>query len=312
MSANYQSGVIAQANSDALFITLNVKQGQDQQVVHALKQMQFTVDLLKARFSVQDLHAVIAIGSEYWDRLTFHISNPAPLRPALFTSFPVLHGATNAPSTPADILLHLRSNRRDITFELARALMALLGDAVDVVEDVSCFRYLDARDLTGFVDGTENPEGEHRKDVALVGEEDAAFAGGSYIHLQRYIHNLNQWSQQSVKEQEDTYGRTKDDNVEYPSSEKPLTAHTKRASLKDSAGDSIEILRHSMPYGNVTEAGLVFASYCHTPENFTLILKSMVEGDSHGHSDRLMQFTTAVTGQAFFAPPLHWFDEQVC
>lgn len=309
MPANYQSGVIAPASSDALFITLNVKQGRDQEIIHALQQIQHSVSQFQERFSAQSVHAVIAIGSDYWDRLTFHLPNASQRRPALLASFPIMQGVVNMPATPVDLLLHLRSNRRDITFKLARELMALFSDAVEIAEDVSCFRYLDARDLTGFVDGTENPQGDHKKSVALVGDEDDIFAAGSYIHLQRYVHNLDRWNAQSVKDQEDVYGRTKEDNVEYPSDQKPATAHTKRASLKDSHGHSVEILRHSMPYGNLTEAGLLFASYCRTPESFTLILKSMVEGDGNGHTDKLMQFTTAITGQAFFAPSLSWFEK---
>ncbi len=309
MPANYQSGVIAPASSDALFITLNAKQGRDQQIIHVLQQIQTAISEFQARFSSQSVHAVVAIGSDYWDRLNFHIPRGLQHRPAFLTAFPVTHGVVNMPVTPVDLLLHLRSNRRDITFQLAQELMLLFGDAVEVAEEISCFRYLDARDLTGFVDGTENPQGDHKKAVALVGDEDELFAGGSYIHLQRYVHNLGRWAAQSVKEQEDVYGRTKEDNIEYPSDKKPLTAHTKRASLKDGHGDSIEILRHSMPYGNLSEAGLLFASYCRTPSNFTLMLKSMVEGDSDGHTDKLMQYTTAITGQAFFAPPLRWFSE---
>lgn len=305
MPANYQSGIVADATSDALFITLNVKPGYEYHVTQALKQMQKIVVMYQQKFSGQSLHAVVAIGSEYWDRLNF--SEGEVLKPALLTSFPQLHGAVNMPSTPADLLLHLRSNRRDITYELARALLGELSDAVEIEEEVSCFCYLDARDLTGFVDGTENPQGDHKKEVALVGEEDATFSQGSYIHLQRYIHDLSHWEMLPLKEQEDTYGRTKQDNIEYPSAEKSLVAHTKRASVKDGEGNSVEILRHSMPYGSLSEAGLLFASYCRTPENFTLILKSMVEGDAHGHTDRLMQYTKAVTGQSFFAPPLDWF-----
>lgn len=309
MPANYQSGVIAPASSDALFITLNVKQGRDQDIIHALQQVQQTISQFQERFSAQSVHAVVAIGSDYWDRLTFHIPNASRQKPALLTPFPTVKGVVSMPVTPVDLLLHLRSNRRDITFKLARELVALLGDAIEIAEDISCFCYLDARDLTGFVDGTENPQGDHKKLIALVGDEDEAFADGSYIHLQRYVHDLDRWGAQPVKDQEDVYGRTKQDNIEYPSDEKPLTAHTKRASLKDSQGDSVEILRHSMPYGNLTEAGLLFASYCRTPENFTLILKSMVEGGGDGNTDKLMEYTTAVTGQAFFAPPLSWFAQ---
>ncbi|WP_293267454.1 Dyp-type peroxidase [Neptunomonas sp.] len=305
MPANYQSGVVADATSDALFITLNVKQGYETQITHALKQLQKIIVKHQQQFSGQSLHAVVAIGSEYWDRQNF--SGGKASKPALLTPFPQFHGVANMPSTPADLLLHLRSNRRDITYELARALLKVLSDAVEIDEEVSCFRYLEARDLTGFVDGTENPQGDHKKEVALVGDEDEAFSQGSYIHLQRYIHDLSKWETQPLKDQENIYGRTKKDNIEYQSEEKALTAHTKRASVKDDQGKSIEILRHSMPYGSLSEAGLLFASYCRTPENFTLMLKSMVEGDDHGHSDRLLDYTTAVTGNAFFAPPLNWF-----
>lgn len=301
MNANYQSGVIADANSDALFVTLNVVEGSNEAVKQALAQSQSVIDTMKQQFSGQSLHAVIAIGSEYWP----HIS-PSK-RPLLLTNFPSVKGAVEMPITPADLLLHIRSDRHDMTFELATRLIALFGSHVTIAEEVSCFRYLDARDLTGFVDGTENPQGDHKKEVALVGEEDSDFEDGSYIHLQRYVHDLPKWHAQTLKAQEDTYGRTKADNIEYSSEDKPLTAHTKRTSLKDDQGQSLEILRHSMPYGTLQESGLLFASYCRTPENFTLMLKSMVEGDEQGNHDRLMGFTKAVTGQAFFAPPLTWF-----
>lgn len=301
MSLAYQSGVIAEANSDALFITLNVDVQQLAAFRTALAGLPDQVQQFKQRFSSQAVHAVIAIGSEFWDQVDTQ-------RPVELANFPRVTGQVQMPITPVDVLLHLRSDRRDITYALARLLLSTLGQTVCVVEEVSGFRYLDSRDLTGFVDGTENPQGDHRKEVALVGDEDAAFAGGSYIHLQRYVHNLQKWEALSLKRQEDTMGRTKLDNVEYGSDEKPLTAHTKRTSLKTPAGESVEILRHSMPYGSLQEAGLVFASYCRTPQNFTLMLKSMVEGDGHGHTDQLMQYTQAVTGQAFFAPSLRWFQ----
>lgn len=301
MSLAYQSGVIAEANSDALFITLSVNTQQLVQFRERLAVLPDQVQQFKQRFSGQAVHAVIAIGSEFWDQLDEQ-------RPAQLANFPTVSGDATMPVTPVDLLLHLRSDRRDITYALARLMLSTLGTTVSLVEEVSGFRYLDSRDLTGFVDGTENPQGDHRKEVALVDDEDAAFAGGSYIHLQRYVHNLPEWEALSLKRQEDTMGRTKLDNVEYGSDEKPLTAHTKRTSLKTPEGESVEILRHSMPYGSLQEAGLVFASYCRTPDNFTLMLESMVEGDGHGHTDHLMKYTQAVTGQAFFAPPVRWFQ----
>ena len=297
-----QSGVIAEASSDALFVTLKVNREKISELKSRLSLSQKTIADLKARFPDAQLHAVIAIGSEFWPFLSDR-------KPALLTSFPQCSSAIEVPSTPVDLLLHLRSNRHDVTYELAVSLMKLLGDCVSLEEEIHGFRYLDMRDLTGFVDGTENPQDQHKQEVAVVGEEDPEFSGGSYIHLQRYIHDLACWSQQTTEAQEDTYGRTKEENIEYASDQKAATAHTKRTSLKDSQGNSVEILRHSMPYGNLMESGLMFASYCRTPENFTLMIRSMVEGDGAGNTDRLMQFTRAVTGQAFFAPSVVWFQE---
>ena len=170
---------------------------------------------------------------------------------------------------------------------------------------MQAFRFLDGRDVTGFVDGTENPQGLHRRKVALVkDEDDHEFAGGSYLHTQRYQHNLSLWDALPEHEQEDVYGRSKFDNVEYPSNDKAPTAHTKRTSLKDEDGNNIEIVRQSMPYGDMKRKGLFFVSYCHSPKPFAVMLKSMVHGDEQGNHDHLLKYTQAETGSAFFAPSL--------
>jgi len=249
-------------------------------------------------------HAVIAIGNEFWQKID------SQSQPKELTSFPSIKSMPPTPVTPVDLLLHIRSNRRDLTYLLAKSLMELLSQSVEIVEEVSCFKYLDSRDLTGFVDGTENPEGKHRAKVALVSkEDDAEFANGSYIHLQRFVHNLNNWQTLPIKEQEDIMGRTKEENIEYKSQNKPLTAHTKRASAKGDNGEGLEILRHSMPYASLSEAGLLFASYCSSPINFSKMLENMMLGDGSGHTDKLMNYTKAVTGQAFFAPNISWFEK---
>jgi putative iron-dependent peroxidase len=295
----YQSGVIAEASSAALFITFNQthNKGAEAKVKKVLSQ----VTALEKEYNAQEPDAsisiVAAIGSSYWSLIV------GDSKPTELTSFPSFErGEGVAPNTPVDLLFHIRSERKDINFQLAQILTNRLGDSVELIEEVEGFKYLDSRDLTGFVDGTENPQGDDRVEVAVVGDEDKAFRGGSYIHLQRYVHNMTYWNKQPVKHQEDTIGRTKKDNVEYASSDKALTSHTKRTSLKDDQGNSIEILRHSMPYGDTQQCGLMFASYCRTPKNFTLMLKSMIEGDGQGHTDHLLKYTRAMTGQAFFAP----------
>ncbi|MFW1676796.1 Dyp-type peroxidase [Pontibacter sp. JAM-7] len=298
--SSFQTGVIAEPSPAALFMTFN--QSHDAKAIETIKEVLAGVPELLAefreRFPGAELHLVAAVGSCYWD--TLFSRRPVSLEP-----FPALeNGALLAPSTPVDLLFHIRSRQPDLNFMLAHTLRTSLGSAVQRIEEVNCFRFMDERDLTGFVDGTENPQGEDRIDVALVGEEDPEFSGGSYIHLQRYVHNLALWQQQGLKTQEDTFGRTRDDNIEYESADKPLTAHTKRTSLKDSQGRSIEILRHSLPYGDSEQGGLMFASYCRSPEPFTLMLQSMVEGDGEGHTDHLLRYTRAMTGQAFFAPAI--------
>lgn len=295
----YQHGVVAEASSDALFLTLNrtAQTDADQRIRGLLSRIPQLQQQYQERYPEAALSVVAAIGSSYWDSLV------AGERPAQLAAFPALEsGGFVAPDTPADLLFHIRSERHDLNFELGRTLLAELKGAAELVEEVHGFRYLDSRDLTGFVDGTENPEGENRAEVAVVGAEDQAFTGGSYIHLQRYVHDLPHWQSEPLKTQEDTLGRTKADNVEYASGDKALTAHTKRTSLKDGEGRSIEILRHSMPYGTMQQCGLMFASYCRTPDNFRLMLESMIEGDAEGHRDHLLRYTRAVTGQAFFAP----------
>lgn len=303
--ALYQTGIVAEANPAALFLTFNQTRsdGAQEKVKAVLSKIPALELLFNQSNPGANLHIVAAIGSAYWSQLNL-TGVPSELQP-----FPSLeNGEMVAPNTPVDLLFHIRSERKDLNFMLAQRLTTELGDAVELVEEVEGFRYLDSRDLTGFVDGTENPECDNRINVAVVGEEDPDFAGGSYIHLQRYVHNMPFWNKQPLKTQEDTIGRTKADNVEYASAAKAMTAHTKRTSLKDEQGRSIEILRHSMPYGDTRECGLLFASYCRSPENFTLMLKSMIEGDGSGHCDHLLKYTRAVTGQAFFAPSVAFLE----
>ena len=169
-----------------------------------------------------------------------------------------------APATPADLFLHVRGDRFDLCFELARRVRAQLGEAVRVVEDIHGFRYLDSRDLTGFVDGTENPQGEDdRARVALLSE--GPFAGGSYLNIQRYVHDLAKWARVDTAAQEDVIGRTKADDVEFDRDRLPATAHIARVSIKQD-GKSLAILRHSMPYGTADEHGLYFVAYAARPD----------------------------------------------
>ena len=185
----------------------------------------------------------MGFGSDAWDRL-FGPPRPAELHP--FRE--IRAGARHAVSTPGDLLFHIRAKRMDLCFELATQIMARLGDAVSPVDEVQGFRYFDDRDLLGFVDGTENPRGEAAIDAVLIGEEDAAFAGGSYVIVQKYLHDLDGWNALSTEAQERIIGRTKLSDIELDDSIKPTSAHNALTTIVED-GKEIKILRDNMPFG---------------------------------------------------------------
>ena len=298
--AREQFGICAEPNLHGFYLLFNVLDDKNAFVRAALSRLPALFEDYADQFSEANLTSVIAIGANYWDEFY------PQARPVLLKAFPEMNNEDRiAPSSNVDIYIEIRSDRFDVNHIVSSKVCQLLADSVELIEQVQAFRFLDGRDLTGFVDGTENPQGMHRREVALVkSADDAFFSSGSYLHIQRYQHNLTLWRSLKEKEQEDVYGRTKVDNIEYESQSKSLTAHTKRTSLKDEQGNSIEILRQSMPYGDMKRQGLFFVSYCQSPEPFEIMLKSMIYGDEHGHVDHLLKYTQAETGAAFFAPSL--------
>ena len=175
--------------------------------------------------------------------------------------------------------------------------MTPIADSVTVVDETYGFRYLDSRDMTDFIDGTENPKDERRKEVAII--EQGELAGGSYVMLQRFVHRLPAWNRLNVAAQEKVIGRTKADSVELDNV--PAASHVGRVDLKEE-GKGLKIVRHSLPYGSVSgEHGLLFIAYCNTLHNFKAMLDSMY-GVADGKTDQLLRFTQAVTGAYFFAP----------
>ena len=302
--AREQFGVCAEPNLHGNYLLFNALDDKNAFIRAALSRIPALFEDYGDQFSEANLTGVIAIGANYWDEFY------PQARPALLKAFPSMNSEDRiAPSSNVDIYIEIRSDRFDVNHIVSSKICQLLAESVELIEEVKAFRFLDGRDLTGFVDGTENPQGMHRREVALVKDcDDALFASGSYLHIQRYQHNLALWRSLKDKEQEDIYGRTKVDNVEYASEEKALTAHTKRTNLKDEQGNSIEILRQSMPYGDMKQQGLFFVSYCQSPAPFEIMLKSMIYGDEHGNVDHLLKYTQAETGAAFFAPSLTFLE----
>ncbi|MFE3292361.1 Dyp-type peroxidase [Rhodococcus sp. NPDC059234] len=245
------------------------------------------------------LHCVVGIGSDFWDRFG------AEGRPAGLHRFVPLTGEVHsAPGTPGDVLFHIKAARADLCFELGRQIVTALGAAATVVDEVTGFRYFDARDLLGFVDGTENPTGPDAGSAALIGAEDPAFAGGSYVIVQKYLHDMAGWAALSAAEQERVIGRTKLENVELDDDVRPSNSHVSLNTLVDDDGTEREILRDNMPFGSLAagEFGTYFIGYAKDPAVTEEMLRHMFLGDPPGNYDRILDFSSAVTGTLFFVP----------
>jgi porphyrinogen peroxidase len=250
------------------------------------------------------LSCVMGIGSEGWDRL-FGSPRPANLHP-----FREVHAdARHAVSTPGDLLFHIRAKHMDLCFELASQIMARIAGAVSPVDEAQGFRSFDDRDLVGFVDGTENPRGEEVADAVLVGEEDSAFAGGSYVMIQKYLHDLKKWDALSTEQQEKIIGRKKLSDIELDGSVKPSSSHSSLTTIVED-GKELKILRDNMPFGRPTygEFGTYFIGYCRSPRVLEKMLENMFVGRPPGNYDRLLDFSRAVTGNLFFAPAASFLD----
>jgi len=245
-----------------------------------------------------NLSCVLGIGSDAWDRLFGH-PRPAELHP--FRE--VGAGSRHAVATPGDLMFHIRARRMDLCFELATQIMARLGAAVSPVDEVHGFRYFDDRDLIGFVDGTENPTGQVAIDAAYVGAEDAVFAGGSYVIVQKYLHDLAGWNELSTEAQERIIGRRKLSDIELDDAVKPAYAHNALAKVVVD-GKEIKIIRDNMPFGRVAEKefGTYFIGYARSPTTIEQMLENMFVGQPAGNYDRLLDFSVAKTGNLFFVP----------
>ena len=302
--AREQWGICGEANLHGLHLFFNAHDGYEPVIREALTQIPVIFDEINEQFSEAMFSGVVAIGANFWLEL-YPDSKPEGLKP-----FPAMHHEDrHMPAVPVDLFFQLRSDRQDVNYIASRRIVKLFGEMLELIEQVPCFRYLDGRDLTGFVDGTENPKGRKRREIALVANQ-GKFDAGSYVHVQRYRHHLNLWESLPTEEQELIIGRTKIEDVEMSKDEMPETAHVHRTNIKDTAGNSLELMRQSMPYGNFSDQGLLFISYCNNPNHFETILSNMVIGSDEGNYDHLLNYTSAETGAAFFAPSIDFLMNQ--
>ena len=244
------------------------------------------------------LSCVVGFGSDAWDKL-FGTPRPAELHP--FRE--IRSGERHAVATPADVLFHIRARGMDMCFELVSQIMERIGAAVAAVDETHGFRYFDDRDLLGFVDGTENPRGDAALNAALVAAEDPAFAGGSYVIIQKYLHDVGKWNTVSTEEQERIIGRKKLSDIELSDAVKPSSAHNALTSIVEN-GKEMRILRDNMPFGRPGhgEFGTYFIGYSRSPRTTEQMLENMFIGRPPGNYDRLLDFSRAVSGSLFFAP----------
>ncbi|KAH8812352.1 hypothetical protein F5884DRAFT_750661 [Xylogone sp. PMI_703] len=294
--------VDAPLTASATFLVLTVNDTPDS--IKKVRSVLASVDDLSKNVSIRDLSAsfacTAAIGSDIWDRL---IAGP---RPAELHPFREFKGAKHtAISTPGDLLFHIRSERRDLCFEFERQLLDLLGDSVKVIDATVGFRYFDVRDLLGFVDGTANPVGAAVRASILVDDKDAAAVGGSYIVVQKYVHDLKAWRAFKTEQQEEVIGRTKIDNIELDDAEpQQQKSHKTLATIEDEDGNEHSILRDNMPFGSPGsgEYGTYFIGYSKELWVIEKMLERMFIGDPPGLHDRILDVSRPLTGTTFFAP----------
>ena len=245
------------------------------------------------------LTCVAGIGHGLWDRLG------GERRPAGLHEFREFRApGRHAVSTPGDLLFHIRAGRMDLCYELASQLMLRAGRALTVVDEVHGFRYFDNRDVIGFVDGTENPAGAAAQRSVLIGAEDGEFAGGSYVIVQKYLHDLAGWNALPTEEQEGIIGRYKLSDIEQTEDVKPSFAHNALTTILDADGEEVQIVRDNMAFGTPGrgEYGTYFIGYSRSPDTTEQMMQNMFIGSPEGNYDRLLDFSTAVTGGLFFVP----------
>ncbi len=297
--------VLSPLTTAAIFLVVTIDPGGELAARGLLGDLGGLVRSVGFAYPESRLSCVVGIGVEAWARL-FGGSRPAELHP-----FRELVGPTHyAPSTPGDLLFHIRALRLDLCFGLAAQVMQRLRGQVTVRDEVYGFKYGDVRDFLGFVDGTENPVGPAASAVVLVGDEDPSFAGGSYVIVQKYQHDLDAWGALPVEEQERVIGRTKLDNIELANTVKPADSHVAMTTIVDADGTQRQILRDNMPFGRVGthEFGTYFIGYARTPAVIEQMLERMFLGTPEATHDRILDFSAAVTGTLFFAPTADFLD----
>ncbi len=298
--------VLTPLTAAAVFLVMTINHGGEREVRDLLGDLAGLQRSVGFRIPEGMLACVAGIGSQAWDRL-FAGPRPAELHP-----FRALTGDRHrAVATPGDLLFHIRASRLDLCFELATQIMERLAGWITVCDEVQGFRYFDERDLIGFVDGTENPSGAAAADAAIIGDQDPEFAGGSYVIVQKYLHDVRSWNALPIEEQEKVIGRSKLSDIEMADGVKPANSHVALNTIVEPDGTQRQIFRANMPFGapGHGEFGTYYIGYAATPEVTEQMLVNMFIGRPPGNYDRILDFSTAVTGSLFFVPSAEFLDD---
>ncbi|MFH6968933.1 Dyp-type peroxidase [Flavobacterium sp. FlaQc-28] len=306
---NQSQNVTDYPNNNTIFMVWKFKDQTD--IKSSFEKLCSLVNNLNNSFTIRIPNGrsscVMGVGYDAWIKLGL----PKPL-PKELVNFESIRGAKHtAKATEGDLHFHLRGQNTAVCFDMALAISNVIKPAAECLEEIHGFRYWDGRSIIGFVDGTENPIGEERQFFAVVGEEDAAYKGGSYLFVQKYFHNMKNWGNLSTEDQEKVIGRSKMSDIEMEDDVKPANSHSALTAITDENGEDLKIVRDNMPFGNPAkgEVGTYFISYASKFSTTRKMLENMFIGNPPGNYDRILDFSTAETGTLFFVPALDLLDQ---
>ena len=277
-----QPGILAQETKLARYLTFSISAPQE--AAMALRALADNMDLEKT---------VVGIGSVVTASLNKPVSG--------LRVFPAQVGTSvDIPSTPAALWCWLRGDDRGELFHRSRQIEALLSPGFVLSDVTDAFQYDENRDLSGYEDGTENPQGEDALNAAIVQGQGAGLDGSSFVAVQQWLHDFDTFAAMTTETQDNVIGRHIADNEEFD--EAPDSAHVKRTAQESFQPEAF-IVRRSMPWAEGTEAGLMFVAFGKSFDAFEAILHRML-GKEDGISDALFDFTQPITGAYFWCPPI--------
>jgi putative iron-dependent peroxidase len=241
---------------------------------------------------------VVGFGDDLWRQLADASDVPTDL-----TGFRAIDGIDDksAPATQHDIWVWVHGTGEDVTFDVARAVVAALAPVARVAAESRGFVFKDSRDLTGFIDGTANRPVDEAVTIAVVPEGQPG-AGGSLAMVQHWIHDLGAFHAQSQADQERVIGRTKPDSVQLRGDAMPANSHVSRADVSDADGNELSVWRRSVPFGTLAEHGLIFVSFSADLARVQTMLDRMYGLADDGVRDALLDYTQAISGAFYFCP----------